>query len=79
VDQHRINELTRALIYAAECVAAQTLDVKALGKGRKGHLVNIVNGMLATADGTGSFAPRFGRAVKDTNAVRARFPELTAD
>jgi hypothetical protein len=61
-----------ALAYAAECVGAQTFDlsVKKLGKGRRAQLVNIVNGMLAAAEGA-EYRPRYGKA--SVEQTRERF------
>lgn len=72
--ERRIDELVETLTYAAECVAAQTFDLKSLGKGRKARLVNIVNGMLDVADDTGSFRRSVGK--KSSDEVRDRFPDL---
>lgn len=48
--------LRRALAYEARVVEAQTLDLKALGKGRRGHLEDCIERMQLAALGDSELA-----------------------
>lgn len=71
-----VQEMRSLLFYLAEGVGAQTLDVKAIGKGRRATLEKIINGMLEGADNPGNIyltvsTPR--RGDRSSASVRERF------
>lgn len=71
------DEERRIVAYLAECVGAQTLDVKAISKGRRESLLRIVNWMLELADGHTPVIVSPGIRRATTDQVRERFPEVT--
>ena len=62
--------LRRALAYEARVVEAQTLDLKALGKGRRGHLEDCIERMQLAALGDSEIAYAGTSSMSLRSAVR---------